>query len=99
MNLNTSTIRPRIEKLARFIKKNAVFLFVVSGLIIIAYLTFNIRLLANKEPSESAIAEKSSENKPINIDESAVKQIKQLQAVNLEIRALFEQYRDNPFQE
>ena len=75
MNLNTSTIRPRIEKLARFIKKNAVFLFVVSGLIIIAYLTFNIRLLANKEPSESAIAEKSSENKPINIDESAVKQI------------------------
>ena len=54
------------------------FCLLFPGLIIIAYLTFNIRLLANAEPSESAIRWKIKRNKPINIDRSASKQIKQL---------------------
>lgn len=99
MKLDINTIKKKLFSYIPVAKKYAVLIFVLTALCVLGYLVFNIRILANKEPSESAIDEKVNENKPVNIDESAVKQIEKLQSANVEVKSLFEQSRDNPFQE
>lgn len=99
MKLNVKNIQEIIYKCLLFFKKYAVFIFVLIGFGIFGFLVFRIRTLANREPSETTVNEKIGQNKPISVDESAVKKVEQLKATNVEVKALFEQSRDNPFQE
>lgn len=99
MKFDITTSKQTLLKYAQIIKKYATFIFIISSLGVFGFLVFRIRTLATREPSESLIEEKKSQNKPISIDESAVKQVQQLQSANVEVQALFEQSRDNPFQE
>jgi hypothetical protein len=99
MKLDLQNIKPILIKYLAFAKKYAVLIFVLVSLGVFGFLVFRIRTLASREPSEDVISEKSSKSQPINIDESAVKQVEQLQSANVDVKALFEQSRDNPFQE
>lgn len=99
MKLDTKNLQPIITKGILLFKKYAVFIFVLFGFGIFGFLVFRIRVLSNREPSDTMISDKTSQNKPTNIDESAVKRVEQLQSQNVEIKALFDQSRDNPFQE
>lgn len=99
MKLDTKNISKLLTKYLVLLKNYTVFIFIITGLGIFGFLVLRIRTLAAREPSESMITEKSSQSKPVNIDESAVKKIEQLRSTNVEVKALFEQTRDNPFQE
>lgn len=99
MNLDVKSLTKIPEKLLPFLKKYGVLIFVLIGLGIFGFLVFRIRTLANTEPSEYQISEKAGESRPINIDKKAVEQVQQLQATNVEVKAFFDQSRDNPFQE
>lgn len=99
MKLDTKNLQKLLLKYASLLKKYAVFIFILVGLGVFGFLVLRIRTLASKEPSETAITEKTDQSRPINIDQSAVKKVEQLQDTNVEVKALFEQSRDNPFQE
>lgn len=99
MKLDKALFTNLLTKLTAFAKKYGVFIFVIITLGLFGYLVYTIRVLAAKEPSESAVIEKMGTERPINIDESAVKTIQELQSTNVEVKALFDQNRDNPFQE
>ena len=99
MNLDTSQIKPLVHTVADFFKKYAVVLFIVLGIAVLSFLVYQVGSLASKEPPESLVEEKTGEARPIRIDSRAVEQVQQLQATNIEVKALFNQSRDNPFTE
>jgi len=86
---------PILRKLQRYVVL-VVFLGVVAAC---SFLLLRIGTLVNSEPSEDAVDEKLQTVKRPRIDEDAAKKIQQLEDENVEIQALFQQARDNPFQE
>lgn len=99
MKLDLKKIQSITAKLLTLIKRYAAFIFILISLGIFGFLVIRIKSLVSREPSETTVSEKSNQNKPVNIDESAVKKVEQLKSANVEVKALFEQSRDNPFQE
>jgi hypothetical protein len=99
ITLNKSSAQSLTETGIKLLKQYGVFIFVIGTLGIFGFLVFRVRTLATQEPSESAITEKAGQSRPIGIDKSAVEKIEQLQSANIEVKALFDQNRDNPFQE
>ncbi len=97
--LDTKQLIDEFNKVISFAKKYTVLIFVLMSLGIFGFLVFRVRTLVSTEPSEAAIEEKIGESKPITIDASAVEKIQKLQATNIEVKSLFDQSRDNPFQE
>lgn len=98
MNIDLKNIKPLLLKTLFVLKKNAVFIFIILGLAIFGFLVLRIRSLASLEPNEEILQEKAIENRPVVIDEDSVQTIINLQEVNIEVKALFEQGRTNPFQ-
>lgn len=99
MNLDISQLKQAINPITDFLKKYAVLVFILLGISVLGFLVFSVGNLAAREPSDSLIEEKSGEARPIRIDAKAVEQVQQLQATNVEVKALFDQTRDNPFNE
>ncbi len=97
--LETEKLRDQLTKLLAFGRKYAVLGFVLISLGIFGFLVFRVRTLVSTEPSDDAVEAKLSETKSVKIDRKSVEKIQQLQATNVEVKALFDQARDNPFQE
>lgn len=87
--------RNTVAKLQRY----AAFIFIISVLLIYAFLVLRISVLSQAEPSEEAIAEKSNTVKRLKIDQKAIDKIEQLEDQNIGVQSLFESARDNPFQD
>lgn len=98
MNLDVKNIKALGQRLLNNLKNNAVFIFIILGLGIFGFLVFQIRTLSSQEPDDDLLLEKMGVNKPVRIDEDSVEIIKELQDANVEVKALFEQGRTNPFQ-
>ncbi len=99
MNADVKDIKKLVLKLLYFLKEKAVFIFVLMGLAILVFLAYQIRYYATLEPSDDLLAEKLGTSRPTTIDEESVEIIKNLQETNVEVKALFEQGRTNPFQD
>lgn len=99
ITLNKTSAQSLMITASKALKRYGVFMFIIIALFVFGFLVYRIRTLATQEPSESAVTEKAGQNRPISIDKSAVEKIQQLQSSNIEIKALFDQTRDNPFQE
>lgn len=70
---------------------------IVLGLI--GFLVFRINQLATAEPSEALIEEKLQTVARPKLDQTVINRIQQLQDQNVEVRSLFDQARNNPFNE
>ena len=89
-------------KLLTFVKKlrrYVVVVFVVVLIGIYSFLVFRINGLTRSEPSDEAVQEKLQTVIRPKIDQSSVDKIQQLQDNSVEVQSLFQQARDNPFQE
>lgn len=98
MNLDVNNLKIILQKAINLAKNNAVFIFILIGLATVGFLVFQIRTLSSLEPDDDLLLEKMGVNKPVRIDEESVEIIKELQDTNVEVKALFEQGRTNPFQ-
>lgn len=99
MNLSVDSIIKRVQPAITFLHRYMAFVCVVVFLGIYVYLVQHIGHLIQDEPSQSAI---DSTLKPVNrlkIDQNAMQQITDLESQNIEVQALFEQARQNPFTE
>jgi hypothetical protein len=99
MNLNISQLKIFAKTIASFLKKYAVLVFIIVGMSILGFLVYQVGQLATKDPSDTLVDEKTGETRPIRIDAKAVQQVQKLQATNVEVKAFFDQSRDNPFNE
>lgn len=99
MKLDKKQFSAIAQKIVSFLKQYAVLIFILLGLGIFGFLVFRINILSNQEPTDEMVTEKLGQKKPIFINESDVKKVQELQSNNIEVKSLFEQSRDNPFQE
>ena len=96
--LEVKSITTKFQTIFRFFRKYAVFIVFILVLAAYGFIVFRIRTLANSEPNEDAVTEQlSSLNRP-KIDQSTINKIQQLQDTNVQVKALFDHARDNPFQ-
>jgi hypothetical protein len=68
-------------------------------LILFGFVVNQIRLYATAEPNEDALLENLEATNTVRIDEETVSAIKKLESTNVDVETLFDDARDNPFQE
>ncbi len=93
------TYLEKIAPLRRLAYRHRVILFIVVSAGVFGFMLHRINVLANIEPSQMQIDEKVQEVKRVKIDEDAIRQIQELEDRNITLEALFDNGRENPFQE
>ncbi len=91
----TTAFNSAFKKLKRF----SGFLFVVSVLLIYSFLVFRISVLSDPEPDQAAVDNQINTVKRLRVDQNSISRIKQLEDQNVGVQSLFEEARDNPFQD
>lgn len=99
MKLDINKIPALLARLKDIVKPYIGF---VIGLIILGMyglVIWQIRAYVTQEPSESEVAQELTSINIPKVDEEAIKQITQLEDSNVQVKALFENARQNPFNE
>ena len=96
-DLSLSDLRKRMPQIVTFLKRYAVFLFVVTFLSVYLYEVNAIGKLIEDEPSQSAVDSKLKPLSQLKIDEDSIKKITDLESRNIEVKSLFDSARQNPF--
>lgn len=101
MNINFSLkeIPSKTMQLLGRLKKYSVFLFIILVLGAYSYVVLQIQGAINTEPTEAQITEKLQDLKRTKLDQDAIKKIEELESTHVEVHTLFQDARDNPFQE
>lgn len=99
LNLDVKSVGSKFKKLLRSLGKYATFIFILVVLLAYSFIVIRIRTLANHEPTDDVVAERLKTLKRPKIDQATIDKIKQLQDTNVQVKALFDHARDNPFQD
>lgn len=97
--LELKSITKKFKSAGKFIAKYSVFLVVILVLCAYSFIVWRIRTLANDEPDSDVVSERLDSLKRPKIDQSTIDKIQKLQDTNVQVKALFNQARDNPFQD
>jgi hypothetical protein len=71
--------------------------FIVFVAAIYGYVLFRVNVLANQAPSQDAVSSQVQAAQIPHIDQAVVNQLKSLQDNSVNVQALFDQARNNPF--
>jgi len=99
MKLDLKDIPNLLLPLLQKAKQYLGFMAVLFALGLFGFVVWQIRGYATVQPSQAEIDEKLLSLRQTKIDEDAIKRIERLESTNIDIKALFDQARDNPFQE
>lgn len=88
-------IAPVMEKAREY----GVFTYLVIVLILYAFLVMRVGILAGTNPSQGAVQERLEVTRRPQINEDAALKLQQLEQNSAEVHALFNEARNNPFQE
>ncbi len=99
MNADLKDLKPYVQKALRWLKLHWMIVGILAVLFLYGWLVLQINLLSSREPSEDAVTEKLQTIKRPRIDQATIDRIQQLQDNSSEVKALFKQARDNPFQD
>lgn len=95
MNMNKTGLKNILDQLARL--RVPLFIFVVMTLYI--FVTWRVNVYSNVEPTEVQVSSKMSETRSPRIDQATVNKIRLLQDNSVSVQTLFNEARQNPFQE
>lgn len=100
MSKDLKITTPDISKLHidSFVSRYAGFCFIILITLLYCFFVIRINSLAKAEPSDQDVQQTSS-TKRLKIDQDAVDKIQQLEDQNVRVQSLFEEARDNPFQD
>ena len=94
------TLSTKLSDTFHLVARYRVFLFFLLLAGTYGFLVFRISVLNNAEPSTSSDTATQTQVAPVpHIDPTVVKQLQQLQDNSVSVQALFNQARNNPFQE
>lgn len=99
MNLEVKDIPAKLTPIVQLAKKYLVFIFVVTVLVIYAFLVLFINTLASEQPNDDAVTERLKTVSRPKINEDTLVKIQQLEDQNIQVQTLFQDARDNPFTE
>lgn len=85
--------------LLKRIRRYHVFLFILTFLSIYGFLIMRVGNLTQSEPPAVELDTSQNAIRRLRLDQASINQLKELEAQNIEVRALFKQARDNPFTE
>ena len=81
------------------VQKYVVVGFVVFTLGLYSFLVLQIGEVAQKEPTDAQVLEQLGQVKRLSIDQDSIDKITQLEDQNIIVQSLFEEARENPFDE
>lgn len=99
INLSPKDIPSKLAPLWALFKKYKVFIFIILVLFAYSYLVLQIRNAITIEPSQAEITERKQDLQRNRLDQEAIQKIEDLESTNIEVQVLFQEARDNPFQE
>lgn len=99
MNIDLKKISGYLMRPVQFVKQYAVFIFIMGILFISVFFVFRINQYSRMEPTDDAIDQKLQTVQRPKVDQSVLDKIQQLQDQNVQVQTLFDQARDNPFNE
>ncbi len=98
-DINIKELLPKIKKVASSLTAHLPFIFVLVVLFSYLFVVWKVSGLATVEPTESQERAALSQSDIPKINKKAIAQIESLEKSNNEIHSLFEQARNNPFNE
>lgn len=98
MSLDVKDIPKKAAGILKGLKKYMVFACVMLVLVAYGFLVFRINNYVSHEPDDEVVSERLDNLRRPKIDQSTINKIQQLQETNVQVKALFDQARDNPFQ-
>ena len=99
MNADLKDIKPLLLKAVRWLRRYyALILFTVVG-VLYGFIIFQINHFNRQQPSDTAVSERIKQVKRPSIDKQTAQKLESLEDSSQEVRALFENARQNPFQE
>ncbi|HEX5797186.1 MAG TPA: hypothetical protein VFX86_02235 [Candidatus Saccharimonadales bacterium] len=99
MNIDTNKLPTFAQDYFKKVLKHAKFIFIVVITVLIGFLIFEINRLTTKEPSIEQITQQQQIIKRPKIDQETIDKIERLKDRNIAAQSLFEEARDNPFQD
>ena len=95
--MNKGNLDHQLKKVGKIFISLRFILFLILAAGVYGFLIWRINTLRNAEPSQAATTSQSSTT--THIDQATVNKISQLQDNSVNVQALFDQARQNPFQE
>lgn len=99
MNVDLKKIPAAFAPIMSKIRQYGGFVVVLLVLAAFAFIIIRINYYATLEPSQAAIDEKLLNLKQTRINQDAIDKIEKLNSTNVDVKALFDEARDNPFHE
>ena len=99
MKQDLTKILDKIQPLTAAFKRYRLTIFIVTFLGIYVFLIMRISTLVNSEPTLQAVSEQMEAVDRLELDQESIDRLMTLEEQNIEVKALFEQARDNPFTE
>lgn len=97
LNLNIASIGPSLGKLFKRLNGYTAFIFFLFVAALYGYIVWRINVYSNAPASQSEVSAKVSAQP--HIDPTVVRKMQDLQNNSVNVQSLFNQARDNPFQE
>lgn len=99
VNIDLKEIPAKLLGVLQRLKKYTLFICILIVVGIYFFLVLQIRHLSTIEPSSTDVINKLNELNTPKLDQDAVNKILQLEEQKIEIKTLFNEARQNPFQE
>ncbi len=99
MKLDFKKLPEKLSPVVAFLKRYAVFISIIVVLGIAAFFVIRINQYSRIEPSDQAVEDKLQTVQRPKVDQSVLNKIQQLQDQNVQVQTLFDQARNNPFNE
>lgn len=99
ISISLDSVKGVLLQLFRFLNRSRAFLFFLSVALLYGFIIWRVNVLASAEPTAD---EQSSAKKFVStprIDENVVKKMYSLQDNSVRVQTLFEDARNNPFNE
>ena len=99
MKLDSATLKARFAVYAGKFRRYAVPIYLLFLLAIYGFLAWKVIAFDQTEPDPSVVSSRIETSGVPRVDKDVVSKIQQLQDNSVDVRALFDQARRNPFQE
>lgn len=96
--MKTDNLQDRLKQVSKQILRFRGPLFLVFVAIVYIFIIARVNTLKTAQPTRSAVAAQTTSSQP-HIDQVTINKIRQLQDNSVSVQALFNQARQNPFQE
>ena len=99
MSIDFKTLTEKAMPALDFLKRYAVLIFILLILFIASFFVLRINQYSRMEPSDEALEQKLQTVQRPKVDQAVLDKIQLLQDQNVQVKTLFDQARNNPFNE